>query len=133
MKGLHCTAKHVLTRASFFEVFGTVVVSCAPALFSFWVNIITPSKFYSSLCSRLFSRASPSNSKRQESDDTVKDGLRHRFSPTSPEFNRAYKELPDDGHNPAGKPYTEIYSSIDKPISMENIITKSTTIKQLSE
>ena len=130
---LHWSAKQfiLIFLASFFEVFGTVIVSCAPALFSFWVNIVAPSDFHSSLRrSRLFyPRSSTSNSERKGGEGAAKNGLRHHFSLSSPKLNHTCKA---DGR----KPYTEIYSSSssDEPVWIgENVITKSTTIKQLSE
>ena len=129
-KWLCRTAKDLIliSVASFFEVFGTIIVSCAPALFSFWLNIVAPSKLYSSLLSSrlFFSRASPSKNKKRNAE-AGNNVLRHRFSSSPPKFNHAYEA--------AGRtPYTEIYSSADEPIvTGENVITKSITIKQLSE
>lgn len=44
------------------EIFGTVIVSCTPSLWSFWFNIFTKTKLYSSLRSTIWSWSKPAQS-----------------------------------------------------------------------
>lgn len=39
------------------EIFGTVIVSCTPSLWTFWFNIFTKTRLYSSLRSTLWTRS----------------------------------------------------------------------------
>ena len=118
----------MIFRANFFEIFDTVIVSCASALFLFWVNIVVFFKyFFNFFRFRFFSRVFlPKN--QRGSEKVVKNNLRHRFSSSLPNLNPASKAA-------GRKPYTEIYSSsVEEPISMEkNVIAQSISIEQLSE
>lgn len=48
------------------EQFGTVIVSCAPGLASFWYNVFTKSRIYSSLHSRILHRHNTMNKEHED-------------------------------------------------------------------
>lgn len=89
--------------ASLAEVFGTVIVSCAPGMFSFWFHIVTPSKFYSSLRSRLMSRKSPLSSSKDGNGEIVLKGVRLHVSSSLRDAHGPYDALADDAFQPGGK------------------------------
>lgn len=53
----------LLTHSSTAEIFGTVMVSCTPSLWSFWFNIFTKTQLYSTLRSTIWSWTKASQSK----------------------------------------------------------------------
>ncbi|KAF2645170.1 hypothetical protein P280DRAFT_444629 [Massarina eburnea CBS 473.64] len=59
--------------ATFAEIFGTVIVSCAPALSSFWYNILTKTRLYARLRSGLFTNK-PHRNKSDEGSGPWRDG-----------------------------------------------------------
>ncbi|KAI9644958.1 hypothetical protein NHQ30_006993 [Ciborinia camelliae] len=119
--------------ARFAEVFGTVSVSCAPALSSFWLKIFTQTQFYHSfrsLQAGLLSRVSLTEDRNVQADGD-------KYGSTSNlKKQHTYNELDTDTLNPgrAKAPHTKVYSSTPEidPIPLDNIITKSTQIEQSS-
>lgn len=129
------------------EASGTIIVSCAPALSSFWNNIFTKSKLYSSLHTGLLSRTSrtshtsrTSRSSRSSHWASGKSGTaQHTRDKPDPFESLSYLELDVPYHQPVYVPdqpgisRTKIYSS-DSPVPPKNdVISKSTVIKQSSE
>lgn len=115
----------MLISIRFSEVFGTVIVSCATVLSSFWLNIFAKSRLYSSLRSGRFSRKSTSTTEPYPDSDshynsTSKLGHRH---------NHLHNEL-DDASGRSGNGGVKIHSSASESIPMKDVIVRSTDISQ---
>jgi hypothetical protein len=61
-----------MRTTSFAEIFGTIVVSCAPALFAFWFKVLTKSTLWSRFESgSIFSLFSKKSGSVKEEDMTA--------------------------------------------------------------
>ncbi|KAL8993767.1 MAG: hypothetical protein Q9169_006099 [Polycauliona sp. 2 TL-2023] len=81
---------------TFVEVHLTVIVSCAPALSSFWINIVTGSKWYSSLRSGASSWALHSKDRKVESTEDTRKAIYQGTVSSTPKGRHTYNELDDD-------------------------------------
>ena len=116
----------------FAECYVTIIVSCAPAMSSFWLYTFTKSAFYSSVrSSSLFSRASRSTVTKSSSPSALQKQSPYPGSSSNLANNsNGYHELYDGAFS---KPDTDIRFSGKQPSGDQGIITKSTTIAQVSE
>ncbi|KAL8736079.1 MAG: hypothetical protein Q9181_002577 [Wetmoreana brouardii] len=106
------------------EVHITIIVSCAPALSSFWLNIFTKSRLYYSLRSSILCRT-PLSKERKHVDVAYNEKAVHNNYDSSPDLNHLiHDELSDgvSGHSRA--PHTEMYSSTGTSIPMSDYITQ---------
>jgi hypothetical protein len=96
---------------AYMEIFGTVIVACAPSLSSFWVNIFTQSSLYTSLRSTLLRTWPQSGAAAtgHQSGASIQATKRFRTS------NSSSRELVDDDFplNPIQKS-TMIIQSVSK-------------------
>ncbi|KAL8872301.1 MAG: hypothetical protein Q9174_002049 [Haloplaca sp. 1 TL-2023] len=117
---------------TFVEVHVTIMVSCAPALSSFWFNIVTPSKFYSSLRSNLATRTS--RSKENNSNGRIPAGMMGKYdSSTRLKQVHGYPEMNDSTSGRRGGRHTKIDSGTGTVGLESNDITRSVQITQSSE
>lgn len=119
-----------LTFCRFVEGYITIMVSCAPAMSSFWANTITKSALYSSLRSGLFSWSTRRTSSKGTNDTSLikaeKQTPHSGSSLSNSKDSKGYYELrevpatdsPPLGHNPSGE---------------REFIRKSTTITQVTK
>ncbi|KAF2177796.1 hypothetical protein K469DRAFT_696348 [Zopfia rhizophila CBS 207.26] len=80
--------------AAFFECFITIIVSCAPALYSFWSNYLVHSSLYNSFRSG-FSTKSTGLSSTNKTDKSSGAGISasyHRFGPSSGSIHSSSKQ-----------------------------------------
>lgn len=123
----------VLTFTSFVEVHLTVIVSCAPALSSFWINIVTRSQWYSSLRSGASSWALHSKDRKAESMVYPQKAVRHETASLPLKSHHAYDGLDDDGSDHVKGVHIDKDASAGTYVPMAHTITKSTHIVQSSE
>lgn len=114
------------------ECYVTIIVSCAPAMSSFWANIFTKSAFYSNFRSSfLFSPSTRLASTKNASPTDLQRQLPYPGSPSHlVHDSNGYYELHDGAYS---KPQADISSSGERSSGEMGIITKSTTIDQLWE
>ncbi|KAL8653070.1 MAG: hypothetical protein Q9210_002316 [Variospora velana] len=118
---------------TFVEVHITVIVSCAPALSSFWINIVTRSKWYCSLRSGASSWALHSKDRKAESTGYPQKAICQETASSTLKSHHNYNELDDDASDHVKGIHTAKYTSAGTYVPMANIITKSTHIVQSSE
>ena len=125
-------AKETDWPISFAECYVTIMVSCSPAISSFWKNVFSKSTFYSSLRSRLtFSRSTRSrNTKEPSPGYAVKQAAFPRSCSHLVRNSSGYYELHDKAYK---EPLTVTYSPGFAPFDGKWLITKSTTIDQSTE
>lgn len=123
----------VLTVISIVEVHLAVIVSCAPALSSFWINIVTRSHWYSSLRSGASSWALHSKDRKAESTGDPQKAICQETASSTLKTRHNYNELDYDASDHAKGIYTAKYTSAGTYVPMANTITKSTHIVQSSE
>ncbi len=121
-----------LTTRRFVEVHGTIIVSCAPALSSFWFNIFIKSRFYSSLLSATISWTPRSKDRKAASIGYSGERLPDNGSSSQLKKHHTY-ELYDGVSGRSKCLHTKIYSSAGDSIPTSNVITTSTRIAQSSE
>ncbi|KAI4149340.1 MAG: hypothetical protein LQ341_001348 [Variospora aurantia] len=118
---------------TFVEVHLAVIVSCAPALSSFWINIVTRSNWYSSLRSGASSWTLHSKDRKAESTGDPQKAIGQKTASSTLKTRHNYNELDDDASDRAKGTYTAKYTSAGTYVPMANTITKSTHIIQSSE
>ncbi|KAG9237931.1 hypothetical protein BJ875DRAFT_368980 [Amylocarpus encephaloides] len=125
-----------ITITTFVEGFVTIMVSCAPAMSSFWLNIVTKSNLYSSVTSR---RASTSNvlgtTEKGVDSDNSSEFSKRRQSPASNSYwyGSANYEQTDAFYGKLSTT-TEVRSyEVDISASKGYFITKQMTLDQSSE
>ncbi|KAL8778242.1 MAG: hypothetical protein Q9194_002114 [Teloschistes cf. exilis] len=118
---------------TFVEVHLTVIVSCAPALSSFWINIVTRSQWYSSLRSGASSWALHSKDRKAESMGYPQKAIGHETASLPLKSHHAYDELYDGGSDHVKGVHTDKDASAGTYVPMAHTITKSTHIVQSSE
>ncbi|EZF73886.1 hypothetical protein H105_04225 [Trichophyton soudanense CBS 452.61] len=114
-----------ISLTTFAELFGTVIVSCAPSIYSYWLNFVRPSTVYSTIRSKLLLSKTKSNTDNQIADE-------ERFELSS-KLRNGHDSWPSDSVDGLGGktgPFTRIYSSSSSSIPMKNAITKATHIFQ---
>ncbi|EZF28575.1 hypothetical protein H101_07745 [Trichophyton interdigitale H6] len=114
-----------ISLTTFAELFGTVIVSCTPSIYSFWLNFVQPSTVYSTLRSKLLLSKTKTSTDNQFGDE-------ERFELPSKLRNGRGSWPSDSANGLGGKtgPFTRIYSSSSSSIPMKNAITKATQIVQ---
>ncbi|KAL8881524.1 MAG: hypothetical protein Q9198_001285 [Flavoplaca austrocitrina] len=117
----------------FVEVHLAIIVSCAPALSSFWINIVNKSKWYSSLRSGASSWALHSKHRKVESTGYPQKVSYQQTASSAPKIHHNYDELDDNVSEHIKGIHTIKNTSAGTQVPMANIITKSTHIVQSSE
>ena len=111
----------------------TIIISCAPAVSSFWTNSVAKSAFYSklsSLGSGLISFRASRSSTAKEKSSTYSNAQQPSGSTTRLNDSGRYYELQDGVY---GGTATTIQSPRVKSLEQEGVITKMTTIDHVSE
>jgi hypothetical protein len=106
------------------EIFGTIIVSCAPALSSFWIRTLTQTRAFQSLRTA-FSLSRLRGSKASRSD-LHKDPESNRFSPH--ESKSEYYQRQRQGSDMSQQELVEV-----PPPTDSQVIKKHTVITQHSE
>ncbi|KAM5462876.1 hypothetical protein MferCBS49748_006268 [Microsporum ferrugineum] len=118
-----------LTLTTFAEVFGTVIVSCAPAIYAFWLKFIQEGELYSQLLSKMsLSRT------RVKTDDSSTQGGQYDSSSDIKEDHHDWPDKPTNSYGRLGL-LTRVYSTSSPSstfVPMKNVIAKSTRIDQSS-
>ncbi|EZF20214.1 hypothetical protein H112_05249 [Trichophyton rubrum D6] len=118
-----------VTITTFAEIFGTVCVSCAPALYAFSMNFVQKSDLYPSRRPRPMS-----SKKRTKTDNSSADG--NKFdSMSNLKIHNDWTDKCAMSHGVRSGPLTRIYSTVNPSftyIPMTNGIAKSTRIDQSS-
>lgn len=128
-RGYHLSRLLMVRR--FVEGYTTIIISCAPAMSSFWVNIFSKSAFYSRLRTGFYSLSGPWTSQKDGSFAKSQKQLPHSGSPADNAVDsHGYYELRDMRYSSPSKP---TITSDHQPFDRQGIIQKSTTISQFSE
>ncbi|RDL41443.1 uncharacterized protein BP5553_01422 [Venustampulla echinocandica] len=116
----------------FAEGFVTIIVSCAPAMASLWINIISKSNFYTALRSK-FPNSAEIRSAENRSSGYSQERLppRDSYRDSNPNiYNSQAYELSDAAY---GRLVTDTHSSRKEMLGLKPTITNSTASDQISE
>ncbi|EHK96393.1 hypothetical protein M7I_7892 [Glarea lozoyensis 74030] len=121
----------IITITTFVEGFVTVIVSCAPAISCFWLNIVTKSSIYNSIVSP---RGSMANSEKvSDSDDNSEFSKNNRSRSSKPSLYGSANYEHTDAFYGKLTTMTEVRAVPVERTSKEGFIIKETSVDQSSE
>lgn len=126
--------RRILTHwVRFAEGFVTIMVSCAPAMASLWINIVSKSNFYIALRSRFPNpegNRSPENRSSSYTQERLPPCGSNRNSDPNLRNSQAHYELSDAAY---GRLVTDIHSPHKEMPDLERNISNIATNDQISE
>jgi hypothetical protein len=121
----------LITITTFVEGFVTVIVSCAPAISCFWLNIVTKSSLYNSIISPRGSTIDPEKASNSDNSSEFSKRVKSSSSRTGLYSSANYEE--SDAFYGKLTTTTEVRAVSEDRTSKEGYIIKQTSVDQCSE